>query len=284
MSEKIKNILKIIYFELISAVFITYSVVPAFNNIGHLFYQIFLTSVLIIVFLSVVDLQKIKPVTVAHSLIFMTVYWIASAIIAQIQLHRQTGDSSHQWLHLFYYDKPAMLIVAFFAAFFFFAIKLILRSDDETYINEYRKFQKTALTAFTFYYFIIIFYCFYLVRSGGESSADVNLIPFNVFKVMKAGEYEYEFIFLFFGNIGIFLPFGFLVSALIKNKPLLITLPFILSIGVEISQYFLKNGQPDIDDVILNVIGYFMGYIAKILLDKAIRKISNGKLYSIFIF
>lgn len=283
MADRAKNILKIIFFEVISAMAITCSVVPAFNNIGHLFYQIFLTAAFVIVFLSIADSKKIKPTTVAHSLIFMTVYWVASALIAQIQLHKRLDNHSFGWLHLFYYDKPAMLFVAYFAAFLFFAVKLMKNTENSEYISQYRKFLKTTLIGLICYYSLILFYCFYLVRAGETGSPDVNLIPFNVFKVMKAGEYEYEFIFLFFGNIGIFMPLGLLLPLLIKNKPIIILFPFVLSVGVEISQYFLRNGQTDIDDVILNVIGFFIGYLIKILFDKAVFKMSKGKLSSVFL-
>lgn len=283
MAESKTKKLYNVFYEIISAAFITYSVVPGFQNIGHLFYQIFLTALLIIVFLSIADPKKIKPVTAARSLIFMNIYWVVCALIKQIKLHQKLGDNSFKWLHLFYYDKPTMLIVAYFAVFLFFAVMLLKKYDDFDFINQYRKFQKLALTSFTVYYLLIIFYCFYLVRANGDVASPVNLIPFKVFDVMKAGEYEYEFIFLFFGNIGIFLPLGILVPALTDKKPVIFALPFILSIGVEVSQYFLHNGQPDIDDVILNVIGYYLGYIVKVLFDKAITAYSGGKIKSIFL-
>lgn len=283
MADKAKNIFRIVFFEVISAMVITYSVVPAFGNIGHLFYQVFTTAAIVILFLCVADRNKIKPVTVSHSLIFMTVYWLVCALIAQVKLHIRIGDRSFSWLHLFYYDKPAMLFVAYFAAFLFFAVRLFKLYDNQEFVAQYRKFQKISLIAFSAYYLLIIVYCFIIIRERGEIGEAVNLIPFNVFKVMKAGEYEYEFIFLFFGNIAIFMPLGVILPLFIKKKPLIILFPFLISIGVEVSQYLLKNGQPDIDDVILNVIGFFIGYLMKVLFDKAVFKVSKGKLSSVFL-
>lgn len=283
MAENIKRKLHKVFYEIISAAVITYSVVPGFRNIGHLFYQIMLTALIIIIYLLVADSKKIKPVTVSHSLIFMTVYWITYALISQIKLHIKTGDNSFTWYFLFYYDKPTMLIVAYFAVFLFFAVKLLSQYNDLEFISQYKKFQKTALASFAAYYLLIIFYCFYLVRADGDANSPVNLIPFNVFNVMKAGDFEYEFIFLFFGNIGIFLPLGILVPVFVKKKPIIIVLPFVISIGVEVSQYFLHNGQPDIDDVILNVIGYYLGYLFKFLFDKAVCKYSKGTINSVFL-
>lgn len=288
MSEKIKKTVSFIIFELISAWIITNSVVPGFNNIGHLLYQVSVTAFIIWVFLFIANPKRITPVTVSHSLIIMSAYWVTTAIIKQVLLHIEKGDKSLTWHFLFYYDKPAMLIVAFSAAAVFFAVKLIIKNNDENYITQYRRFQKTTLISFSAYYLLVMFYSFFLVRgfgSGDPSKNTLNLIPFNVFKGMKAANFEYELIFLFVGNIAIFLPLGVIVPAILKNKfkPLQILFPFILSIGVEVSQYFIGNGQPDIDDVILNVIGYFIGFAFKIILDKLVFKFSKGKFSSVFI-
>ncbi|MCQ2483779.1 MAG: VanZ family protein [Clostridia bacterium] len=286
MSERIKKFAEIALFEIISAVVISYSVVPGFNNIGHLLFQVSITALIVIGFLFVVDSKKITPVTVSHSLIFMAVYWVSVAIIKQIKLHIAQGDRSLKWYFLFYYDRPALLIVAFSAAGLFFAVKLILKYNDEKFINQYKKFQKTTLISFTVYYFLVMYYSFFFIRSSSGSSDAVNLIPFKVFEGMKAANFEYELIFLFVGNIAIFLPLGVIVPALLKKrlKILQLAFPFIISIGIEASQYFLGNGQPDIDDVILNVIGFYIGFAAKIILDKLIYKASKGKFNSVFIF
>ncbi len=288
MSEKIKKTVSFIIFELISAWVITGSVIPGFNNIGHLFYQISVTAFLIWIFLLISDGKKITPVTVSHSLIIMSVYWVLRALIKQIELHIEKGDKSLTWHFLFYYDRPAMLIVAFSAAALFFAVRLLMKSDDETFVAQYRRFQKNTLISFSLYYLLVMFYSLFLIRGigNGDSTLNaVNLIPFNVFKGMKAANYEYELIFLFIGNIAIFVPLGVLVSAFFKKRflPLQIAFPFILSIGIEVSQYLLKNGQPDIDDVILNVIGYFIGFLIKKLLDKLVFRFSKGKFSSVFI-
>lgn len=289
MSDKIKNTVGFITFELISAFLFINSVVPSFNNIGHLFYQISVTALIVWAFLIIANPKRITPVTVSHSLIIMTLFWIAEALIKQIKLHIENGDKSISWYHIFYFDRPAILIVPFSAAALFFAVKLIIKNDDDLFISQYRIFQKNTLISFSVYYLLIMFYSFFLVRGFGTSSSAhnaINLIPFNIFKVMKAADFEYELIFLFIGNIAIFLPLGVLIPALLKHrfKPLQIAIPFILSIGIEVSQYFLGNGQPDIDDVILNVIGYFIGYAVKIVLDKLIYKFSKGKFNSVFIF
>ena len=82
---------------------------------------------------------------------------------------------------------------------------------------------------------------------------------------------DYERLVLFLGNIAIFVPLGFLLCHRLNRGVLrivLVLLPFVLSTAIEISQYYFGMGHPDIDDVILNVIGFYIGVLLKILFDK----------------
>ena len=68
---------------------------------------------------------------------------------------------------------------------------------------------------------------------------------------------------LFFGNLLIFLPVPFILKAWIKGIKdwHIITVGCVLPFVVEAYQYVLKCGDVDIDDIILNLIGYMAGYI-----------------------
>ena len=280
----VKSRLKTAYYEIISALVITFSVVPGFENLGKLFLQVFLTSGIVIAFLSIADRNKIKPETTAHSLIVMTVYWIIRALIKQIEVHRINGDRTFTWKHIFYYDRPSMLLVAFMSAIAFYAFLYIKYYDNEDFARQYKKFQKIAFPAFLIYYFFILIFCFFLIRSQTPERQAINFIPFDFFRLMKNGDYEYEYIFLLFGNIAIFFPLGLLLSVLLKgkHKALLAVFPFIISVGIEAIQYFFRLGMPDIDDVIFNVFGFFIGVLVKYLFDSAIKKVSKGKINSVF--
>ncbi|MBQ7678091.1 MAG: VanZ family protein, partial [Lachnospiraceae bacterium] len=68
------------------------------------------------------------------------------------------------------------------------------------------------------------------------------------------------------GNIVVFIPFGFLLPAMWpkgeKHHPIaavLVTITF--STVVELLQYLTRSGIADVDDVILNSIGGFVGYL-----------------------
>ena len=79
---------------------------------------------------------------------------------------------------------------------------------------------------------------------------------------------------LFFGNIAIFVPLGYLLFHSLKRgrrKIILAVLPIFLSSAIEISQYYFGMGHPDVDDVLLNVIGFYIGALMKMLLDRAFK-------------
>lgn len=282
----VNNKIKTAYYEIISALIITFSVVPGFNNIGKLFLQTFLTAFIVIAFLSVADRTKIKPDTVGRSLIIMTVFWVCFALYKQVLSHIHAGDKSLNWRFIFYYDKPAMLLVAYMAAIAFFAVMYIIKYDNIEFARQYRSFMKITLTAFLIFYFLVLFYCFFLSRNQWSAKPHVNFVPFDFFRLMKEGNYEYEFYFLAFGNVAVFFPLGLLLAALFKGrfKALLVISPFIISGGVELCQYIFRYGWPDIDDVIFNVFGFYLGVLLKILLDKIIQKASKGKINSVFTF
>ena len=73
---------------------------------------------------------------------------------------------------------------------------------------------------------------------------------------------SYWFAFLFFGNIGMFLPVGFFPTLLwdrVRWWKALLT-GFFLSLAIESIQFFINRGT-DLDDLILNTLGALMGYL-----------------------
>ena len=66
------------------------------------------------------------------------------------------------------------------------------------------------------------------------------------------------------GNILAFMPLGFFSPILFRRKRYFIIVVFIsgfVSLTVEILQYSLVVGNFDVDDIILNTLGGFIGYI-----------------------
>lgn len=131
---------------------------------------------------------------------------------------------------------------------------------------------------------IYIMCLFYVVTFQDVSWSTSN---FTLFKEM----FRYEFgTKLFFhnviGNMLMFIPFGFLISYFLKlEKPYsIIILSFITSVTIEVTQLLIGRVF-DIDDIISNVIGGFIGFLLFYILGKIEKHLPNwlkkGWIYSI---
>lgn len=99
----------------------------------------------------------------------------------------------------------------------------------------------------------------------------VNLIPFNSIREYIYGSSAIVKKFAFgnvVGNIAIFIPLGIYLPLFKKDKRLIINLLFIfiVSLFVEIIQGVLGIGASDIDDIILNCLGGWIGILGYKLL------------------
>ncbi len=78
-----------------------------------------------------------------------------------------------------------------------------------------------------------------------------------------------------FGNVLAFMPFGFFIPKLVKGKKnafFIILYSFELSLLVEVLQLAFKLGSFDVDDIILNTLGGFLGYVCHLIFIRFRRK------------
>lgn len=77
-----------------------------------------------------------------------------------------------------------------------------------------------------------------------------------------------------FGNILIFLPFGFFISMAGKTRGFFKTLFYslALSLCVEVLQLVTRVGSFDVDDILLNTVGGVLGYIIFVICNLVRRK------------
>lgn len=107
-----------------------------------------------------------------------------------------------------------------------------------------------------------------------NSVGGMNLAPFS--EILR---YEFGtklFNYNVFGNIIIFIPFGYLIGAYVAPKkiwPVLIT-TFITSLTVEFVQLHIGRSF-DIDDIMLNVVGGIVGYLLYIGLSAINRHLPD---------
>ncbi|WP_237562888.1 VanZ family protein [Bacillus dakarensis] len=131
---------------------------------------------------------------------------------------------------------------------------------------------KRIFHAITFLYLsgllILLFF-----RPNGSNYGSVNLIPFETIYFYLSG--NVGFLIAFYNlsaNIGLFIPFG-LYYRYIKQpasmKELLIITIFTIS-TIEGLQFFTKRGSLDIDDLLLNVVGVWIGYLVQPVFQKVL--------------
>ncbi len=89
---------------------------------------------------------------------------------------------------------------------------------------------------------------------------DVNLVPLrDLIKVIKRGG-SYYFVRLLLGNIAAFVPLGAYLAFVCRKDLAAITLiGCAASIAVEILQFVFDVGITELDDVLLNTLGAFLG-------------------------
>lgn len=117
-----------------------------------------------------------------------------------------------------------------------------------------------------FYGLLAIIYLlllYYLLLSTEKAASGINLTPFKEMIRYTIG--SRAFFYNVIGNIVLFIPFGYFSSSYLKAKKIShIIIPSILiSLTAETIQY--KIGRAfDVDDIILNVVGAIIGFMAYI--------------------
>lgn len=90
-----------------------------------------------------------------------------------------------------------------------------------------------------------------------------NLVPFHTINhfVAIAGEVRGLAALNLLGNTVLFVPFGLLLPLSASRRPIVWTLLFTMGITlIELLQLVTKRGMFDVDDIILNVFGFLVGY------------------------
>ena len=138
---------------------------------------------------------------------------------------------------------------------------------------------------------IFILYIFFLLyflifseiygRSGVMEEYHYNLTPFQ--EIERFWKYReqlgiWSYINLF-GNVMIFMPFGFFEALASKKRSFWATLVdgCMLSLLVEIFQFIIRVGRFDVDDLMLNTTGVAIGYICFLIWNAIRRKYGTKK-------
>lgn len=169
------------------------------------------------------------------------------------------------FLQLVTFLHPIFIFVVFFCLFILVSF-LVLFIRKESIDLPYSKFRFLLL----FYSIALLILLFF--RPVDPNYQSINLIPFSTISFYFSGKVNGLISFYnLAANISLFIPFGIflLVKRLSRFKRLYIP---ILSISIiELLQYLTRRGTFDIDDFLLNVLGFFIGYLLYPLFSKIIK-------------
>lgn len=151
---------------------------------------------------------------------------------------------------------------------------VILSSVRITYLIM-KKEKLVLYKELTYLLFVIyILSLFYIVTFQDDNYGLSNLIPFK--EIFRYNISSRLFLKNIIGNILLYLPFGLFVTAYIDENKIYptIILTFIASLSIELIQ--LAIGRVfDIDDIILNIVGGFLGAVIFIILDRLRSKLPS---------
>jgi glycopeptide antibiotics resistance protein len=157
---------------------------------------------------------------------------------------------------LIFYLHPIVLAVVFFSIFsiiFFLALML---------------YGKTIHIPYSLFFGILILYTVALlvllfIRTDNQSYHSINLVPFSTIEFYLSGKVNGLISFYnLSANVGLFIPYGILIMNIYKKFSFKhIFLPLLMISLIEIIQFITDRGSMDIDDLILNFLGFLLGYL-----------------------
>ena len=140
-----------------------------------------------------------------------------------------------------------------------FTLRIIDRIINKRDIPLYKDLR---MLVFILYMFLL----FELVTSTDFESYSNNFIPFR--EILRYNYTSKLFYKNVLGNVLLFVPFGYFVNSIIKNKKLYLNIIIVLitSLSIEFIQMYIGRSF-DIDDIMLNLFGGIIGYYIYRFLD-----------------
>lgn len=131
--------------------------------------------------------------------------------------------------------------------------------------------RKEGFVLFVLYLVLLTYFLFFAEAMGRNPEAragySYNLVPFKEIGrfLMYRDKLGWKAVFLnIFGNMIAFMPFGFFLPEIwdqVNQWYTTTLLGFIFSLAVETAQLVGRVGSFDVDDLILNTVGAFVGYL-----------------------
>ena len=140
-----------------------------------------------------------------------------------------------------------------------------------------RKFNKLALLLIAGYLLLLGYWMLFGFGRTPHKEYMYNLKPFSTIShFLQTDNFNTKtWVINLLGNIGVFIPFGILLPMIIRRGFIIVSILFFLGLFIlESIQLVSKRGSFDVDDFILNYIGFLIGYwIIKITVNTTSDKL-----------
>lgn len=125
------------------------------------------------------------------------------------------------------------------------------------------KIQKVGFFLLVCYTLLLSFWMFLGFGRYTYPEFRYNLIPFSTIRIfLNFDQFNTNMWAInLIGNIGVFVPFGILLPVVLQGRIVLSYINFIIGMFVlELIQLLSRRGSFDIDDLLLNSVGFVIGY------------------------
>lgn len=150
--------------------------------------------------------------------------------------------------------------------------------------SHFNSFYRNISIVFMLFYIGVFVYILFISKNSSDisDSKSINIIPFVTIATfiedfIRGNVHIREFIPYFINGIVLFLPYGYFITLLLRYYGRLTRAfaLFILPVLVEVIQGVFLLGKVDIDDIIMAVIGGFLGALCYHIINSIFRSVTD---------
>lgn len=153
------------------------------------------------------------------------------------------------------------------------SIAIMCFADVIVMIRYEKKYWRSLLFSSFLLEFLFVLICSTVVFRNSHTDYNYNLVPFWSYSKIYACNWEVLTEVLL--NVALFIPIGLLLSGIVRGKRLskVVLSGILISSTIEILQLVFKKGLCEVDDIIHNTLGCFIGFALYCGLIKLKRRI-----------
>ncbi len=205
--------------------------------------------------------------------------WLACAVGWQLKLQAAQGWPGY-WIYSFYFDSLLTQGTVWLCSTLVVTVRRLFVHQAEPKV-----FFRLSAAAFLLFYAFLLVYSFYLARTKPGGSYPLNFSFSTTMQMYRAKMQEnpYEVWMMVFGNLFYFTPLGYIFAVVLRRKSAACRAAVILLFApvafflLEYSQYVFQIGYCEIDDMVMNAFGFWLGAALAPLSDWVARRVNKQR-------